>query len=151
MVGHVQHFKYISKQPMHCWCIKVFVFSTSLARSQGVSATSSERAEREEHERQLELAEELNEHIKQLRDQLERDDSFDWDEDAFGLGLPMQHAMQSKRSGRSAFSESWYMSTHMSTAFSEVSQQNEIEDEKQREKEAVYQEQRQKIVQEKVA
>lgn len=114
-----------------------------------VSETSSERAEREEHERQMELAEELNEHIREVREQLEQDGDdgdFDWD-DGWGFGVPMQHAMQSKRSGRSqAFSDSWYMST-----FTGEDLHEEVESEKQREKEAVYQAQRQKIFQEKEA
>lgn len=124
--------------------------SESAKSEHEVSETSSERAEREEHERQMELAEELNEHIKEVREQLERDGDFaDFDsDDGSGFGVPMQHAMQSKRSGRSqAFSDSWFMSTF--TGSEDLKE--EVESEKQREKEAVYQAQRQKIFQEKEA
>ena len=115
-----------------------------------VSETSSERAEREEHERQMELAEELNKHIQEVREQLERDGDFDSD-DGWGFDIPMQHAVHSKRSGRSqAFSDSWFMSSFMGSEDLQILQE-EVESEKQREKEAVYQAQRQKIFQEKVA
>lgn len=115
-----------------------------------VSETSSERAEREEHERQMELAEELNKHIQEVREQLERDGDFDSD-DGWGFDIPMQHAVQSKRSGRSqAFSDSWFMSSFTGSEDLQILQE-EVESEKQREKEAVYQAQRQKIFQEKEA
>lgn len=127
------------------------VEETESAKSEHeVSETSSERAEREEHERQMELAEELNKHIQEVREQLERDGDFDSD-DGWGFDIPMQHAVQSKRSGRSqAFSDSWFMSSFTGSEDLQILQE-EVESEKQREKEAVYQAQRQKIFQEKEA
>lgn len=121
-------------------------FSRSL-EPEDVSQTSSVWAEREEYERQMELSNDLNQHLRQLQDQLERDSNYEWD-DGWGFGLPMEHAVQSKRSR--GYSDSWYMTTTSLSEDIEESPRQRAKKEKESLQQAAEEAHRQKIIQEKV-
>eukprot|EP00438_Fugacium_kawagutii_P008231 Skav226250 [mRNA] locus=scaffold2708:31699:44373:- [translate_table: standard] len=113
-----------------------------------VSQTSSVLAEREEYERQIELSNDLNQHLRQLQDQFELDSNYEWD-DGWGFGLPMDHAVQSKRSR--GYSDSWYMTTTSLSEDIEESPRQRAKMEKESLQQAAEEAHRQKITREKEA
>ena len=104
--------------------------------------TASQQAAREEREYQLELVDEMNEHIRKIRDELDDlDDGWDW-------GPSMSHVLQSKRSD--GFSDVWRVSTGFNGEI-EDSKRDELENERREKEAAEYQAQRQKICEEKAS
>ena len=107
-----------------------------------VLETASQQAAREEREYQLELVDEMNEHIRKIRDELDDlDDGWDW-------GPSMSHVLQSKRSD--GFSDVWRVSTGFNGEI-EDSKRDELENERREKEAAEYQAQRQKICEEKAS